>query len=33
MRVILGVTDCIGAYKVATLLRLLQKQGFEVLPG
>ncbi len=32
MKVILGVTGCIGAYKAAILLRLLQKQRFEVLP-
>ncbi|MGH9339344.1 MAG: bifunctional phosphopantothenoylcysteine decarboxylase/phosphopantothenate--cysteine ligase CoaBC [Acidobacteriota bacterium] len=32
MRIILGVTGCIGAYKSALVLRLLQKQGFEVLP-
>ena len=32
MKVILGVTGCIGAYKAAAILRLLQKQEFEVLP-
>ena len=32
MKVILGVTGCIGAYKAAVILRLLQKVGFEVLP-
>ncbi len=32
MRIILGVTGCIGAYKSAVLLRLLQREGFEVLP-
>ena len=32
MKVILGVTGCIGAYKSAVVLRLLQKEGFEVLP-
>ncbi len=32
MRIILGVTGCIGAYKSAVVLRLLQKEGFEVLP-
>ena len=32
MKVILGVTGCIGAYKSAVILRLLQKEGFEVLP-
>jgi len=30
--VILGVTGCIGAYKSAVILRLLQKTGLEVLP-
>jgi len=30
MRIILGVTGGIAAYKAAELLRLLQKQGFEV---
>jgi phosphopantothenoylcysteine decarboxylase / phosphopantothenate---cysteine ligase len=30
MKVILGVTGCIGAYKAALILRLLQKQGLEV---
>lgn len=32
MTVILGVTGCIGAYKSAVILRLLQKTGLEVLP-
>ena len=32
MKVILGVTGCIGAYKSAVVLRLLQKEGFEILP-
>lgn len=32
MKIILGVTGCIGAYKSAVILRLLQKEGFEVLP-
>lgn len=32
MRVILGVTGCIGAYKSALILRLLQKKGIDVLP-
>ncbi len=32
MKIILGVTGCIGAYKSAVVLRLLQKEGFEVLP-
>jgi len=32
VRVILGVTGCIGAYKSAVILRLLQKEGFEVFP-
>ena len=32
MRIILGVTGCIGAYKGAVLLRLLQRAGFEVHP-
>ncbi|MFB3068145.1 MAG: bifunctional phosphopantothenoylcysteine decarboxylase/phosphopantothenate--cysteine ligase CoaBC, partial [Acidobacteriota bacterium] len=32
MKIILGVTGCIGAYKSAVLLRLLQREGFEVLP-
>ncbi|HSR52860.1 MAG TPA: bifunctional phosphopantothenoylcysteine decarboxylase/phosphopantothenate--cysteine ligase CoaBC [Acidobacteriota bacterium] len=31
-RVILGVTGCIGAYKSALILRLLQKQDVEVYP-
>ena len=31
MKVVLGVTGCIGAYKAATILRLLQKEGLEVL--
>jgi len=30
MKVLLGVTGCIAAYKSAELLRLLQKQGYEV---
>ena len=32
MKIILGITGCIGAYKSAVVLRLLQKEGFEVLP-
>jgi len=32
VKVTLGVTGCIGAYKSAVVLRLLQKEGFEVLP-
>ena len=32
MRIILGVTGCIGAYKSAVILRLLQREGFEILP-
>jgi len=32
VKIILGVTGCIGAYKSAVLLRLLQREGFEVLP-
>lgn len=32
MKIILGVTGCIGAYKSAIILRLLQRTGFEVLP-
>ena len=32
MKIILGVTGCIGAYKSALILRLLQKVGFKVLP-
>ncbi len=32
MKIILGITGCIGAYKSAIILRLLQKTGFEVLP-
>ena len=32
MRIVLGVTGCIGAYKSAIILRLLQKFGFEVFP-
>ncbi|MFB3904442.1 MAG: bifunctional phosphopantothenoylcysteine decarboxylase/phosphopantothenate--cysteine ligase CoaBC [Acidobacteriota bacterium] len=32
MNVILGVTGCIGAYKAALILRLLQKSGCEVFP-
>jgi phosphopantothenoylcysteine decarboxylase/phosphopantothenate--cysteine ligase len=31
MRIILGVTGCIAAYKAAELLRLLQKRDFEVV--
>jgi len=30
MKLLLGVTGCIAAYKSAELLRLLQKQGYEV---
>ena len=32
MKIILGITGCIGAYKSVVVLRLLQKEGFEVLP-
>ena len=32
MKVILAVTGCIGAYKAAVILRLLQKAGHEVFP-
>ena len=32
MNVLLGVTGCIGAYKAAIILRLLQKSGCEVFP-
>ena len=32
MRIVLGVTGCIGAYKSAIILRLLQKSRFEVFP-
>lgn len=32
MKVILGITGCIGAYKAAVILRLLQKAGLEVAP-
>lgn len=32
MKAILGVTGCIAAYKSAQVLRLLQTEGFEVLP-
>jgi len=32
VKIILGVTGCIGAYKSAVILRLLQKEGFEVFP-
>ncbi len=32
MNVILGVTGCIGAYKAALVLRLLQKDGIQVFP-
>ncbi|RPJ55795.1 MAG: bifunctional phosphopantothenoylcysteine decarboxylase/phosphopantothenate--cysteine ligase CoaBC [Acidobacteria bacterium] len=32
MNVVLGVTGCIGAYKAAIVLRLLQKNGCEVYP-
>src|SRR5262245_46599955 len=31
MRIVLGVTGCIAAYKAAELLRLLQKRDFEVV--
>lgn len=33
MNVVLGVTGCIGAYKAAIILRLLQKSGCEVYPA
>jgi phosphopantothenoylcysteine decarboxylase/phosphopantothenate--cysteine ligase len=32
VKVILGITGCIGAYKAAVILRLLQKAGLEVAP-
>lgn len=32
MKVILGVTGCIAAYKSALILRLLQEQGHDVVP-
>ena len=32
MQIVLGITGCIGAYKSAIILRLLQRTGFEVLP-
>jgi len=32
VKIVLGVTGCIGAYKSAIILRLLQRTGFEVLP-
>ena len=32
MRIVLGVTGCIAAYKSAVILRLLQEGGCEVLP-
>ena len=32
MRIILAVTGCIGAYKAAVILRLLQKDGHQVFP-
>jgi len=32
MKVVLGVTGCIGAYKSALILRLLQKENLEVQP-
>ena len=32
MQIILGITGCIGAYKSAIILRLLQRTGFEVFP-
>ncbi|HXK59486.1 MAG TPA: bifunctional phosphopantothenoylcysteine decarboxylase/phosphopantothenate--cysteine ligase CoaBC [Acidobacteriota bacterium] len=32
MNVILGVTGCIGAYKAAIIVRLLQKHGIDVYP-
>ncbi len=32
MKVILGVTGCIAAYKSALILRLLQEQGYDVIP-
>ena len=32
MRVVLGVTGCIAAYKSAVVLRLLQEQGAELFP-
>jgi phosphopantothenoylcysteine decarboxylase/phosphopantothenate--cysteine ligase len=32
VKVALAVTGCIGAYKAALILRLLQKEGFEIIP-
>ncbi len=32
MKIALGVTGCIGAYKAALILRILQKEGFEIIP-
>ncbi|UCF38182.1 MAG: bifunctional phosphopantothenoylcysteine decarboxylase/phosphopantothenate--cysteine ligase CoaBC [Acidobacteriota bacterium] len=32
MKVVLGVTGCIGAYKSALVLRLLQQHGIEIIP-
>ena len=32
MKVALAVTGCIGAYKAALILRILQKEGFEIIP-
>ena len=32
MKIVLGVSGCIGAYKSVVILRLLQKTGFEVFP-
>ncbi|HLV00482.1 MAG TPA: bifunctional phosphopantothenoylcysteine decarboxylase/phosphopantothenate--cysteine ligase CoaBC [Acidobacteriota bacterium] len=32
MKILLGVTGCIGAYKSALVLRLLQKKGHEIVP-
>lgn len=32
MKILLGVTGCIGAYKSALVLRLLQKEGYEIVP-
>ena len=32
MKIVLGVTGCIAAYKSAEILRLLQKKGVEVFP-
>jgi phosphopantothenoylcysteine decarboxylase/phosphopantothenate--cysteine ligase len=31
MKILLGVTGCIAAYKAAELLRLLQKKGYEIV--